>query len=303
MSCAHVKFMLNTVSLTSLRAFEAAGRLGSFRDAAGELGLSASAVSHAVVGLERTLGVSLFERHHRAIRLTSNGEQLLRYASSAFEQLRSGLEQVGSLRSGLLRIHCAPTFAIQVLSPRLPAFLAANPGIEVKIAASTEYARFSDGEFDADIVYGQPQGDDLSVIPLGMEIIQPLCSPKVAQTIRSVEDLRVANLIRSDLKRVQWRDWFDANGAVGMPHPQMSFDRSFMAIAAASNGLGVALESHWLAQPELQSGTLVAPLAGAAQTVTYNGHYLVHPKSGERRQMVHRFAGWLKGETNSFDLE
>jgi len=104
--------MLNNVSLPGLRAFEAAGRLGSFRDAADELGLSASAVSHAVQGLERALGVGLFERHHRAIRLTSDGSLLMRHATAAFEELRIGLEQVASIRSGLLRLHCAPTFAI-----------------------------------------------------------------------------------------------------------------------------------------------------------------------------------------------
>lgn len=285
--------MLNNVSLPGLRAFEAAGRLGSFRDAAGELGLSSSAVSHAVVGLERALGVSLFERRHRAIRLTSDGHMLMRHATAAFEELRAGLEQVASIRSGLLRLHCAPTFAIQVLSPRLPRFLAENPGLGVKIAASTEYARFSDGEFDADIVYGRPEVAGISILPIGKETIAPLCSPELASSIRSPEDLRHAMLIRSDLKRVQWSDWFQANGLDAMPKPNMSFDRSFMAIAAAANGLGIALESHWLAEPELRSGRLVAPLKNRANDIRYEGHFLCHPNSGERRQLVRRLSEWL----------
>jgi LysR family glycine cleavage system transcriptional activator len=288
--------MLNNVSLPALRAFEAASRLGSFRDAAGELGLSASAVSHAVLGLERALGVSLFERHQRAIRLTSDGSMLMRHTTAAFEELRIGLEQVASIRSGLLRLHCAPTFAIQVLSPRLPRFLAENPGLEVKIAASTEYARFSDGEFDADIVYGRPKEEGITILPIGEETIRPLCSPEVACGIKTASDLRSVALIRSDLKRVQWADWFDANDLDSVPKPHMSFDRSFMAIAAAANGLGVALESHWLAEPEMRSGRLVAPLQGLAKDISYEGHFLCHPKSGERRQLVRRLSEWLERE-------
>lgn len=288
--------MLNNVSLPALRAFEAAGRLGSFRDAAGELGLSASAVSHAVQGLERTLGVSLFERHHRAIRLTSDGSMLMRHATAAFDELRIGLEQVASIRSGLLRLHCAPTFAIQVLSPRLPRFLAENPGLEVKIAASTEYARFSDGEFDADIVYGRPKEEGITILPIGEEIISPLCSPELARSIKTAADLQSLPLIRSDLKRVQWADWFGANNLDTAPKPHMSFDRSFMAIAAAANGLGIALESHWLAGPEIRSGRLVAPLKGLVKHIRYEGHFLCHPSSGERRQLVRRLSEWLERE-------
>jgi len=140
-----------------------------------------------------------------------------------------------------------------VLSPRLPRFLAENPGLEVKIAASTEYARFSDGEFDADIVYGRPKEEGMTILPIGEETVGPLCSPELARNIKTVADLKNVALIRSDLKRVQWGDWFAVNDVDSVPKPHMSFDRSFMAIAAAANGLGVALESHWLAEPELRS--------------------------------------------------
>lgn len=288
--------MLSAVSLSSLKAFEAAARLGSFRDAAAELNLSASAVSHAIVALERSVGVPLFERHHRSVKLTPDGAVLMQHASVAFEELRTGLERISSVRSGLLRLHCAPTFATQVISPRLPRFLALFPDIEVKIAASTEYARFADGEFDADIVYGTPAGEDITVLPLGEETITPLCSPEMARTIGKADDLLSMVLIRSDLKRIQWQAWFAANSIPTAPTPGMSFDRSFMSIAAAANGLGVALESTLLACPELASGRLVAPLADRSAPLRYFGHSLVYPNAGSNRQLVRKFADWLIAE-------
>ena len=198
--------MLNGISLSSIRAFEAAARLGSFRAAADELHLSASAVSHAIVKLERALGTPLFERTSRTVRLTPDGQTLLSHASNAFEELRCGIERVSATRSHLLRLHCAPSFAAQVLSPRLPGFLAANPGIEVRLAASTTYVRFVDGEFDADIIYGQPKGDDLVIVPLGEERVTPLCTPEIAESIKSPGDiLSKVQLVQTNTRSVRRR--------------------------------------------------------------------------------------------------
>lgn len=287
---------VKNVSLPALRAFESAGRLGAFREAAQELNLSASAVSHAITALEKALGVILFERHHRSVRLTPDGEILMRHASAAFEEIRVGLDLVSAQRAELLRLHCAPSFAIQFLSPRLPKFLARNPGIEVKIAASAGAARFADGTFDADIHYGPPIGEDIIAVPLGEEVVTPLCTPEMAREITSVADLRQMTLIRSDLKRLQWPEWFALQGARFGATPGMSFDRSFLAIAAASNGLGIALESTRLAQPELESGRLVAPLPGRLREYRYVGHHLCYPKSGTNRRLVTRFLQWLLDE-------
>lgn len=288
--------MLSAISLSAIRTFEAAARHGTFRAAASELNLSPSAVSHAIVKLERDLGVALFDRSSRTIHLTNEGEALMRHVSAAFEELRKGIESVSARRSQLLRLHCAPSFAAQILSPRLPTFLAAHPGLEVRIAASTEYARFVDGEFDADIVYGKPKGDHLVVELLGVELVTPLCSPALADGLRVPSDLLSRTLIRSDNKRVSWRDWFAANGLTAPATQAMSFDRSFLAIAAAADGLGVALESTRLAQREILSGKLVAPFSGRTRDLRYVGHYLCYPKSGSQRRMVGAFAEWLRAE-------
>src|SRR6476646_1061881 len=121
--------LLSSVPISAIRAFEAAARTGSFRDAANELHLTPSAVSHAIRKLESTLSTVLFERSARSIRLTPAGENLMRHAGSAFDELRRGLEEVAGRGPRLLRVHSAPSFAAQWLAPRLAKFLANEPSV------------------------------------------------------------------------------------------------------------------------------------------------------------------------------
>ena len=178
------------VPLSAIRTFEAAARRRSFKAAAGELNLTASAVSHAVRKMEQALGVSLFERAGHGIALTPAGEALLDHVGRAFEELNRGFDLVATRAPQLLRLHCAPSFAAQWLTPRLARFLAAHPDFEVRLAAGMDYARFITDEFDADIVYGPPRGEGLVVMPLGQETVTPLCDPERAASIREPADLR-----------------------------------------------------------------------------------------------------------------
>lgn len=288
--------MLQHTPLSILRAFEAAGRTGSFRAAAEELNLSPSAVSHAIRKLNQTLGTELFHRDGRAVRLSPDGEALMRHVGRAFEELRRGMEVVSTRGTRLLRLHSAPSFAAQWLTPRLAKFLAGHPGIEIRLAAGTDYTRFIADEFDADIVYGQPRQDGLVALPLGEETVTPLCTPQLARRIRKPSDLLQEVLIESDNKQVRWSAWFDANGLTAPPPHGTRFDRSFLAIAAAADGLGVALESTRLAERELKSRRLVQPLRERAVDVRYVGHYLVFPRARRQRQALRLFTRWLAVE-------
>src|SRR6478736_5276894 len=291
--------LLSSVPISAIRAFEAAARTGSFRDAANELHLTPSAVSHAIRKLESTMSTTLFERSARSVRLTPAGENLMRHAGAAFDNLRRGIEEVSGRGPQLLRVHCAPSFAAQWLAPRLTKFFAAEPQLEVRLAANTEYARFTNDDFDLDIVYGQPRGEGLDVIPLGEETVTPLCTPQIAKEIRKPRDLLSQVLIRSDVKRVQWHQWFTANGLETPTIHGMRFDRSFLAIAMASSGLGVTLESTRLAEREIATGKLVAPLEGRSVDVCYVGHYLVFPRASRRRRAVCAFAEWITSQLSA----
>jgi LysR family glycine cleavage system transcriptional activator len=285
--------VLHDVPLSILRAFEAAGRTSSFRSAATELGLTPSAVSHAIRKLEQTLGASLFTRDNRMVQLTPEGEALMRHVGRAFEELRRGLEMVSTRGAQFLRLHSAPSFAAQWLTPRLPRFLRDHPGIEVRLAAGTDYTRFLNDEFDADILYGLPRQEGFVVVPLGEETVTPLCSPDLARAIKAPMDLFRQVLIESETKQVRWPDWFARNGLPASRPQGVRFDRSFLAIAAAVEGLGVALESTRLAEREIASGRLVRPLAGLAEDVRYVGHHLVFPRSARQRHSLRLFMTWL----------
>lgn len=295
--------MVRNLHLSALRAFEAATRTGSFRLAADDLGLTPSAVSHAIRGLERDLGTVLFEREGRNIRLTPEGETLMRHVERGFGELNLGLGSVAARKPQLLKLHCAPSFAAQWLVPRLRKLLTDCPGLELRLATGTDYTKFLADEFDADIVYGDPPSGDyggfkqgLIVLPLGTEVVTPLCAPALAASIRSPVDLLQQILIESDNKKVRWPAWFAANGLVAPLPNGPRFDRSFMSLSAAMDEIGVTLESTLLAEREIASGRLVRVLAGASEDISYTGHWLVFPRAGRYSPSMVTFIGWLARE-------
>jgi LysR family transcriptional regulator, glycine cleavage system transcriptional activator len=286
-----------------IRVFEAAGRTVSFREAATELGISPSAVSHSVRKLEDYLGAPLFTRKGRNVYLNPTGEELMRHVGEGLERIRYGFELVSSRGPGLLRLHCAPSLATQWLAPRLTGLLREAPGLDVRLSADTNYTRFEIDEFDIDIVYGLTAKSGFAVIPFGQEIVTPLCSPELASQIKRPEDLYQQRRLESDNKQVRWSEWFLANH-LEAPRPNGSrFDRSYLAIMSAVNGLGVCLESTLLAEREILSGALVAPLVESAENIKYTGHHIVFPRTSARRRVVRLFTGWLARERGLEDVD
>jgi DNA-binding transcriptional LysR family regulator len=296
--------MARHLPLSALRAFESVTRTGSFRAAAADLSLTPSAVSHAIRGLERTLGTVLFMRQGRSIRLTGEGETLMHHVERGFGELQLGIGSISAREPRLLRLHCSPSFAAQWLVPRLRKLLAETDRLDVRIAADTVYTRFVDDEFDADIVYGASPSSlyglsgqqGVVVLPLGTEVVTPLCAPELAPRIRTVRCLLNETLIESEQKKVRWPAWFAANGLLAPEPHGPRFDRSFLSLSAAADGLGVALESVLLAERELASRRLVRPLEGICEDVTYTGHWLVFPRAKRYSKPIVAFVEWLARE-------
>jgi LysR family transcriptional regulator, glycine cleavage system transcriptional activator len=288
--------MIGSISLKGIRAFETVARLGSFKAAAEELKLTSSAISHAVIELEQDLGVGLIDRQKRGGRLTERGEAFYIHVRLAFDQLRQGLDETSQRMRKMLRLHAAPSFAAGWLSPRLPRFLALHPDIEVRLSAGTDYSNFANNDFDADIVYGPVRATNVTTISITEETVAPMCAPSLAALITTPADLRRQPLIQSDTKMVRWSHWFEKNGLTAPSLHGIRFDRSFLAIAAAADGLGIALESTLLAERDLANGRLVMPLAGRAHDITYVGHTLVFPTQAKPNKLVAVFAEWLKGQ-------
>lgn len=282
---------------SSLRAFEAVGRLQSFALAAVELGISSSAISHSVKKLEELIGKRLFQRSTREVMLTGDGVVLLEYIQHAFHSIQRGLSLITQDDRHLLRIHSAPSFAHQWLLPRLGDFMQSHSDIELRLSASTDYVKFEYDEFDLDIVYGEPESN-YKKIALCVEELTPLCSPQLAQKIQSPEDLYKLPLIQCDIQLYQWSGWFEANGLTAPDSYALRFDRSFMAISAASDGIGVVLESKLLAEKEIASGRLVAPLVDRTEEIHYIGHNLVYSAEKEHNIALTTFINWLLEQLN-----
>jgi LysR family glycine cleavage system transcriptional activator len=293
--------MHNRVSLKAVQAFEAAARLSSFALAAEELFVTPSAVSHQIKLLEEQFAVQLFHRVHRAVVLTDAGRHYAEEVSAAFARIDVATRDLGrTAKSDILTVHATPSFATQWLMPRLARFSALYPDIDVRLNASTAVADLVTEGVDIDIRYGmrrlQPPGTMVLLFP--PETIVPLCAPALANgapPIRTPEDLRHHPLIHSEGCLLGWRDWMRQHRKVRLDIARgLRFDRSFMAISAAVDGLGVCLDSLLLVQRELDTGRLVAPLGFDGPTV--QGYTMNLLKSRAELPKIRSFQDWLFSE-------
>lgn len=283
--------------LKSIQAFEAAARLGSFIRAAEEMHLTPSAVSHRIRELERELGVQLFHRVHRSVVVTDAGRRYAEEISEAFGKMEAAsiaASRVG--KSDLLTVHVVPSFAALWLMPRMARFSALHPDIDLRLNASTDLVDLADGVVDFDIRYGHVLAQAGVVVEeLPEEAIVALCAPALAAGragIRRPRDLSHHMLIHGETNLYRWLDW-------QRDHPEVElnlqrgprFDRTFMSINAAIDGLGVCLESLMLARRELDSGRLVLPFGDEGPRIRC--HSLVYLASRARLPKMKLFREWL----------
>ncbi len=284
--------------VTTLQAFEAVARRRSFAVAAAELHLPASAISHQVARLEADLGVRLFDRNAHGVRLSDAGKRYLDRVSGALAAIATATED---LRKGLgnsLYVHSAPSLASLWLMPRLRGFAQAHPEIALNLSAAHTHSDFALGQADIDIRYGVPQWGDLVVEPLFEERIVPLASPAFVREhrLKRIEQLRDVPLIQSNVSVVQWSDWLKAFSDQRAPERfVLRFDRAQMSLDAATQGLGVALESSTNAAGHLADGRLQA-VFGMDRAVKVKAHFAVYPARHAQRPPVEAFLAWLHGE-------
>lgn len=289
--------------LKAVQAFEAASRLGSFIAAADELHLTPSAISHQVRQLEQRLGITLFHRVHRAVELTDAGRRYAEVVAEAFGLIEAGtrsIERTG--KSDILTVHSVPSFATQWLMPRLSRFSAMNPDIDVRLNASVATIDLAAGEADFDIRYGHVfPGTGVAVQPFPEETIVVACSPALMRKRRSSRtplNLSESTLIHSEVNLYPWRDWARDHPGVELHLDRgPRFDRSFMAISAAADGLGVALESRLMIERELDSGRLVLPFGLEGPRLVC--HRLTYLKTKGHLPKIRAFREWLFEELSA----
>jgi DNA-binding transcriptional LysR family regulator len=290
--------MANLPPVANLMAFEAVARRRSFALAAAELHLTASAVSHQIARLEADLGVRLLERSAHGVRLSTAGEQYLGRIGGALSAIAAATDDLKQGVGTSLYVHSSPSIASLWLMPRLKGFAQACPDISLNLSAAHTHSDFALGQADLDIRYGVPRWPNVVIEPLFEERIVPLASPAFIREhrLKQVEQLPQVPLIQSNVNLVQWSDWFAEYAGQRAPERfSLRFDRALMAVDAAIQGLGVALESATLASRHIAEGRL-RPVFGLEKAVRVKAHFAVYPARHAKRPTVEAFLAWLHGE-------
>ncbi|PZP53588.1 MAG: LysR family transcriptional regulator [Agrobacterium fabrum] len=278
--------------LNGLRAFEASARHLSFTRAAIELCVTQAAVSQQVKGLEKRLGVALFQRLPRGLKITAEGEALLPTVTSSFDQMATTLDRIeaGQVRE-LLFLGVVGTFAVGWLLPRLQAFQKLHPFIDVRVSTNNNRVDMAAEGLDFAIRFGQGSWHGTDAFRLFEAPLSPLCTPKLADTLKKPADLMEATLLRS-YRADEWSNWFAAAGVT--PAAQVNagivFDTSLGMMEAALQGLGVALAPPSMFSRHLASGAIIQPFP---VTISLGSYWLTRLQSKPPTPAMQAFSDWM----------
>jgi len=282
-------------SLKFLKTFQVAARLGSFTAAATEMCVTASAISHQIRALEEQLGVALFERAPRALKLTEAGLRLLAQIEPAFAILEDAIAQLHGRRGRVtLRIQVPPFFAQELLLPRLAAFSAAYPDTDLQIATRSAPTEPHGADADVSVALGSGQWPGLLARLLFAQSFVPACSPALLREsgVRRFSDLAGESLIVHSRRADLWDRWAQAVGIVAFrPRQQIRFDTMSAVVDAAERGVGFALVATPLTHSRFARGTLARVFA---QQVGTGESYYALARTGDAGQgAVRALLDWL----------
>lgn len=282
-----------------LRAFDASARHGTFTLAAEELGLTPSAVSYQVRGLEAQLGHKLFRREHKALILTRLGQAYRPVVAKAFADLDATTSNLfGRTAAAEITLRCVSSLNLLWLVPRLERFQAAYPECRLRLL-SASWAELAEGEeIDVDIRYGDGTWTDGEVLPLMSDTVIPVCIPALRGD-GSPGMLASGPLIELVGVVDTWRHFLALHDPdCPVPEPVYRVDQSLIALELACRGQGIALVAEVFASPYLQDGRLVR--ASDLNLTARQGHHLVLPLERNRfLPEVSALVGWLQQEAQS----
>lgn len=301
--------LLNGYQLSKLHTFEAAARHLSFSMAAEELSLSPSAISHRINALEDELGFKLFERFHRKIKLTSEGERIYLALQSSLALINQEVAEIRNNEvSGSLTVYSRPSIAQCWLVPKLAGFHRSYPSIGLDILTGNENINFNNYNIDLAIYYDNKPPEGLHCEHLMSESIVPVCSREYAEQYNLFDNpsgLAACTLLHDkqawDYKSGsdEWHFWSRSFGLQKeLEHCQgIGFDRSDLSIVAAMNHAGVAMGRKTLVNKRIQSGELVRPFPELEVDCQHN-YYVVTPNN-RYNPRVKAFVAWLKEQVSS----
>jgi len=251
--------------ISLLVAFSRAAQTLSFKVAAAELNLSASALSRQIQSLEAHLGVTLFRRLNPGLEITAEGARYLESVDRILRELRRAQEGLGVPSSGPLRVSALESFTESWLIPHLSEFERAHPGIELQVEATLRYADFARDAVDVAIRFGTGPWADLHSEPIVDLTYFPVCSPALLKgdaPLLEPAALASHTLIHVSQTPDAWSVWLRHAGLAKLqPRRAITYDHVSIALSAAETGRGVALSSQFLCEQRLEAGRLCVPFA------------------------------------------
>ncbi len=286
---------ISQLPLNALRAFEASARHTSFTRAGLELRVTQTAISHQVKSLEEVLGVTLFKRLPRGLTLTDEGQALLPVLTDAFQRMSTTLSQFeeGNFHE-ILTLGVVGTFAIGWLLPRLPAFKAQHPHVDLRLKTNNNRSDILIDGLDFFIRFGDGAWHGTEAVHLMEAPLSAVCAPAIAAVLQSPADLAQVELLRS-YRLDEWSLWFRAAGMDPPGRRGWMFDSSLTLVEAAARGVGAALVPVAMFRHDLEGGRIVQPFPITALTGSY---WLTRLKSRGETASMKAFRRWLVAEIN-----
>lgn len=283
--------------LTAFRCVEVAARHQSYTKAATELNVSQAAVSQQIRLIEGVLGVKLFIRKGRQMKLSAQGKTLASHLSQGFQTIMDGVYQIQSEPvEGSLNVTTTQSFASMVLIPKLWQFNRENPDINVRVIVSTQLEDLKHGEMDVALRFGYFEQSEFHQVTLFEDPIVPLCSPKLLKHIDLADPDNLKNCWLVDANsgpENNWQAWFKLLN-VDFNREKLKWltvDTQDMALSAVVAGHGICLGSIKLAQHFIDTGALINPFPQSlAPGIKYS---LLYDEASPRLARINVFKQWL----------
>lgn len=280
--------------LSALRAFEAAARHESFAQAAEELSITQPAVSKQVSLLEARLGLKLFERMHRCVRLTWHGKRLAPRLTDALDRMHVALEELQSELPSAdpMTIMVESDFAHLWLMPRLPAFERLVPEIPISVLTQIDPTEFDQSVSDCAVLWGGGWWANCESVPLFTNSAFPVCSPDVAKRLRNdPSHLHELRLIHD--RTTDW--WRLAALALDMPDLDWTagsvYNQTTLCLEVAREGDGITIGDEVSSRWYLEEGSLAIPF-GISLPCPVSYYFLWRPH-GNQEQVIELLREWL----------
>lgn len=273
--------------LTALRAFEAAARLGGFSAAAQELGVTPGAVTAQIKALEAKIGIPLFERTARGVRLTAAGQRSCLALTAAFDRLQAAMADLRSTGPSVVHVAALPSLAQFWLSPRLPELRADLPGLSVSVTALERPPDAKRHPYDLYLFYGKEPTEVLAP-----DVIFPVCSPKLRSRLKEPADLINVPVVSDSTWTGDWSAWAEiAMPGVSFVPRGTVYSLYALAVDEAVQGAGVLMGHSALVDRHLARGDLVEPFA--LRVALPQALRLWPARRGRRSDPARRVARWL----------